>query len=109
MTTDELHTLAHQIAYLTAKSDIESFTMWRDDRVAAPVEPSFLTPNHRWYDISTVIIGEFEREAVKRAIQYLDARSLLRHKVGAPFMVQVLPPLSDGALVPPTLAEAVPA
>jgi len=107
MTPDELHTLAHQIAYLTAKSDIESFTMWRDDRIAAPVEPSFLTPNHRWYDISTVIIGEFEREAVGRAIRYLDARSLLHRKPDAPFMVQILPPLSSGALVPPTLAEAL--
>lgn len=107
MTTDDLNTLAHQIAYATAKSDIESFTMWRDDRVAAPVEPSFLTPSHRWYDISTVIIGDFEREAVKRAIQYLDARRLLHRKLDAPFMVQILPPLSSGALVPPTLAEAL--
>jgi hypothetical protein len=107
MTTDELNALAHQIAYLTAKSDIESFTMWRDDRIAAPVEPTFLTPNHRWYDISTVIIGEFEREAVGRAIRYLDARSLLHRKLDAPFMVQILPPLSSGALVPPTLAEAL--
>ena len=107
MTTDELHTLAHQIAYLTAKSDIESFTTCQDDRVATPVEPSYLTPNHRWFDISAVIIGEFEREAVKRAIQYLDARSLLHQKPGAPFMVQILPPLSNGALVPPTLAEAL--
>ena len=107
MTIDDLNTLAHQIAYRTAKYDIESFTTWRDDRVAAPPEPSFLTPPHRWYDISTVIIGEFERDAVARAIRYLDARSLLRRKIGEPFMVKVLPPLSNGALVPPTIAEAV--
>jgi hypothetical protein len=69
MKTADLNTLAHQMAYLTAKYDIESFTTWRDDRVTTPVEPSYLTLNHRWYDISTVIIGEFEREAVKRAVQ----------------------------------------
>lgn len=107
MTLDDLNTLAHQIAYLTAKSDIESFTMWRDDRVTAPVEPSFLKPNHRWYDISTVIIGEFEREAVSRAIAYLDARSLLFRKQDQPFLVQIMQPLSSGGLTPPTLAEAL--
>lgn len=32
MTTDELHTLAHQIAYSCARSDIENFTQRLDDR-----------------------------------------------------------------------------
>lgn len=107
MTTDELHTLAHQIAYSCARSDIECFTQWRDDRTDSPVEPSFLVPKHRWYDLSTVIRDDFEREAVAQAIFYLDARQLLHRKPGEPFMVQILPPLSSGALVPPTLAEAL--
>lgn len=107
MTTDELHILAHQIAYSCARSDIESFTQWRDDRTTAPVEPSFLLPDHRWYDLSTVIRDDFEREAVARAIFYLDGRSLLHRKPGEPFMVKILPELSSGALVPPTFAEAL--
>lgn len=107
MTTDELHTLAHQIAYSCARSDIETFTQWLDDRTDSPVEPSFLAAEHRWYDLSTVIRSDFEREAVAQAIFYLDARQLLRRKPDAPFMVQIQQPLSNGALVPPTLAEAL--
>ena len=107
MTTDELHALAHEIAYATAKADIESFTQWRDDRIASPVEPSFLAAEHRWYDLNTVIRSDFERECVVRAVFYLDARSLLLRKPGAPFLVQIQPPLSSGALMPPTLAEAL--
>lgn len=106
MTLEELHAVAHQIAYATAKADIESFTQWWDDRIASPAEPSFLNPVHRWYDLSTVIRSTFERECAAQAIFYLDARSLLRRKPGEPFRVQILPPLSSGALVSPTLAEA---
>lgn len=109
MTTDELHTLAHQIAYATARADIESFTQWKDDRTDSPVEPSFLSAKHRWHDLSTIIHDDFERECVARAIFYLDARQLLRRKPSAPYMVQILEPLSNGRLVPPTIAEAVPA
>jgi hypothetical protein len=109
MTTDELHTLAHQIAYSCARSDIESFTQVKDDRFTAPVEATYLHPEHRWYDLSTVIRDAFEREAVAQAIFYLDARGLLHRKPGAPFLVQILPPLSNGELVPPTLADAMPA
>ncbi|OOG61409.1 hypothetical protein B0E46_15635 [Rhodanobacter sp. B04] len=107
MTRTELNTLAHQIAYATSRADIESFTQWRDDRVDAPVESSFMTPAHRWHDLSTVIRDDFEREAVAQAIFYLDARSLLRRKPSEPFLVQILPPLSNGELMPPTLAEAL--
>lgn len=109
MTTDELNTLAHQIAYDCARSDIESFTTTMDDRGAAPTEPANFDPAHRWNDLSTVIRDDFEREAVAQAIFYLDARGLLHRKPGAPFLVQILPPLSNGALTPPTLAEVVPA
>lgn len=107
MTIDELNTLAHQIAYSCARSDIESFTTWHDDRTDAPVEPSFLAVEHRWFDLSTIIRADFEREAVAQAIFYLDARELLHRKPGSPFMVQILEPLTSGELVPPTLAEAV--
>lgn len=105
MTLEQLHTLAHDIAYACARSDIECFTRWRDDRTSSPTEPSFAVPAHRWYDLSTVIRSDYERECVARAIFYLDARSLLLRKPGAPFMVQILNPLSDGALMPPALAE----
>lgn len=107
MTLEELHTLAHEIAYACARSDIECFTQWRDDHTSSPTEPSFAVPAHRWYDLSTVIRSDFERERLADAIFYLDARSLLLRKPGAPFMVQILKPLSDGALVPPALAEAI--
>lgn len=109
MTTEELHTLAHQIAYPTAKADIESFTTWVDDKVdmAIPDGCAFLDLGNRWYDLSTVITDDFERACVARAIFYLDARGLLHRKPGTPFLVQILPELSDGALVPPTLAEAL--
>lgn len=109
MTTDELHTLAHQIAYNTSRSDIECFTDWRDDRTDSPVEPSFSVAKHRWHDLSTVIHDDFERECVARAIFYLDASQLLRRKPSAPYMVQILEPLSSGRLVPPTIAGVVPA
>lgn len=107
MTLDELNTLAHDLAYSTAKSDIESFTTWRDDRTNAPVEASFLDPDHRWYDLSSIIRDSTEREAVAKAIFYLDARQLLLRKAGEPFMVKIQAPLSSGALVPPSLAEAL--
>lgn len=107
MTTDEINNLANQIAYSCARSDIECFTHWRDDRTDSPVEPSFLVAEHRWYDLSTVIRDDFERECVAQAIFYLDGRGLLRRKPGEPFMVQILEPLSNGALMPPTLAEAL--
>ena len=67
MTTDELHTLAHQIAYSCARSDIECFTSVVDDRGTAPTEPSRFAPEHLWYDLSTVIRDEFERKAVADA------------------------------------------
>jgi hypothetical protein len=103
MTLDDLHTLAHQIAYSTARSDIECFAQMHSD---VPVESVAAIANC-WYDLSAVIKDDFQRECVANAIFYLDARSLLRRKQDAPFLVQILPPLSSGALMPPTLAEAL--
>ena len=60
--------LAHEIAEESAKSDIESFCVWR-------ITDDGLLPT-RWYDIATQL-HDGEREWVNRAVKYLEARGIL--------------------------------
>jgi hypothetical protein len=89
MKPEELDHLAHQIAYTTARSDIESFTKSVD----------VSTGGHRWYDLSTVIRDAYERDCVANAIFYLDGRELLLRHSEKPFYVRVLDVPVDGAVL----------
>ena len=60
--------LAHEIAEESAKSDIESFCVWR-------ITDDGLLPT-RWYDIATQL-HDGERAWVDRAVRYLEARGIL--------------------------------
>ncbi|CAM5607736.1 hypothetical protein [Rhodanobacter lindaniclasticus] len=73
MTPDEIHALAHRIAYESARSDIECFCHVINDPMVVAVNTLPVSVGHRWYDLGTQFTDDFDRVSVALAADYLAA------------------------------------
>ena len=88
MTPTELDTFAHRIAYSCTRSDIETMVtavFVHPDGTEAPGG----SIDRRWYDLSAKVASAFEREAIARAVHYLEARGLIQRHQQKPFLVRI--------------------
>ncbi|CAM5589005.1 hypothetical protein [Rhodanobacter lindaniclasticus] len=107
MTPDEIHALAHRIAYESARSDIECFCHVINDPMVVAVNTLPVSVGHRWYDLGTQFTDDFDRVSVALAADYLAARGLLLRQPSSPRLVQILPAPPHDALMPVSLDEAL--
>jgi hypothetical protein len=95
MNIEQLNAMAHQITYDCMRKAIINVFPWKE----SPVQFG----EGRWYDITEVVRDPEHVANLEKAVIYLGARGLLlRHKT-YPWLVMVMPPRSDGEVMPHTL------